>query len=266
MLGSNKAGEIERPLRSELQDELMRFEGRFSARLIAAFGPLTESEDATVRMGAARDELAFMSSALDIAVGSAPEVDLLDMVTLVTLGRDAMARRWTVGAYGDRARDVAGAFQASLDDISAVARGVLPAPVEAELRQVIEAWQAENPGQDEVAAVRLSAYAKYREGQSTASSGLFTILRGAAQTADTAVLLGDRALYATQRLPYLVRLHTRLAGNELLADQARAIAERVDHATSRFLYRAFLAFSGVALVSATSWLLARLAYAKLAGR
>jgi hypothetical protein len=266
MLGLNKAGEIERPLRGELQDELMRFEGRFSARLVAAFRPLSESEDATVRMRAARDVLGFMSSALDIAVGPAPEVDLLDMVTLVTLGRDAMTRRWSVAAYGHRARGVAGAFEASLDDISAVARGAIPAPIEAELRQVIEAWQRENPDQDEVAAVRLSAYAKYREGQGAASSGLFTLLRGAAQTADTAVLLGDRALYATQRLPYLVRLHTRLAGNELFADQARAIEERVERTMSRFLYRAFLAFSGVAFVSATLWLLARVAYGRLAGR
>ena len=59
-------------------------------------------------------------------------------------------------------------------------------------------WQRENPGHDDVAGVRLSAYAKYRPGSSTAASGLFAMLRGASETADTAVLLGDRALYATK--------------------------------------------------------------------
>ena len=48
-----------------------------------------------------------------------------------------------------------------------------------------------------------------------------SLLRGATQTADTAVLLGDRALYATQRLPYLVRLHVRIALREFLVDGQR---------------------------------------------
>ena len=103
----------DRPTSVELQDDIMRFEGRFSSRLVTAFEPLIDSSDLAVRHRAARDELDFMSAALDIAVGSEPEVNLLDMVTLVALGRDAMARRWDVDVYGEAGRAVVEAFAAS---------------------------------------------------------------------------------------------------------------------------------------------------------
>jgi hypothetical protein len=235
----------------------MRFEARFAARLTTAFNPLIESPGIDVRLRAGRDQLAFITSALDIAVGSAPEVDLLDMLTLVALGRDAMTHRWSPQVCGDRAQGVADAFQASMDDISAVAAGVLSGEIEAELRQVMREWQDENPGNDDVAGVRLSAYAKYRAGSSAAKSGLFALLRGASETADTAVLLGDRALYATQRMPHLVRLHVRIAAREAIVDAQRA--------AKHVLRRAAVLSGGVALLGVTSWFAVRLAH-RLAGR
>jgi hypothetical protein len=236
----------------------MRFEGRFAARLLTAFEPLIESSSSSRSLRAARDELGFMSAALDIAVGSAPEVDLLDMFTLVSLGRDAMSRRWSVEALGDLARGVAEAFRVSLEDISAVAAAVLTPDVEAELQQVIGDWQRENPDHDDVAGVRLSAYARFRASSNGSSSGLFALLRGATQTADTAVLLGDRALYATQRMPYLVRLHTRIAGREILGDAREA--------THEVLFKAALSCAGVAVAAATSWVIAKWARRLLGSR
>ena len=75
------------------------------------------------------------------------------MVTLVALGRDAMTRRWNVRGYGEAARGLADAFQASLEDISAIAAGSLSReksrPSSAD---VVAEWQRENPDQDDVAA------------------------------------------------------------------------------------------------------------------
>lgn len=258
MFGTKETGAPNGPSRGELQDDLMRFEGRFTSRLVTAFRPLIESSDPARSLRAAQDELAFLSSALDIAVGSAPEVDLLDMMTLVSLGSDAMERRWSVDACGDAARGVADAFRASMGDITAVAAAVISSDVMAELREMVGDWQRENPDQNDVTAVRLSAYARYRPGAGTATAGLFAVLRGAAQAADTAVLLGDRALYATQRLPYLVRLHARIAGREILAEARRA--------TRQVLLKTALSCGGLALVGATSWWAGRVAYRRLAAR
>lgn len=263
----------------------MRFEGRFSSRLVLAFAPLVDSSDPAVRLRAADDELKFMSAALDIAVGAAPEINLLDMVTLVALGREATARRWSADACGPAAQGLAKAFQDSLDDISGIARNVTSDEVEAELRQVIKEWKAENPNQEDVTAVRLSAYA---EGGAVASlgsrhaSGLFSAVRGAARTADSAVLLAERALYASQRLPFLVRTHARIGGSELFADltrnidaldvpgasqsaasNVRVLGGRLERSIDRLLLKAVVACGGIAVVAAASWLLARLTYRRL---
>jgi hypothetical protein len=257
MMGTRETGARSGPTRGELQDDLMRFEGRFAARLMGAFNPIVESSDPALRLRAARDQLAFVTSALDIAVGSAPEVDLLDMLTLVALGREATARRWSPETCGEAALGVAEAFRASAEDISAVAAGVISGEVEAELRQVIREWQDENPDNDDVAGVRLSAYAKYRGSTSADKGGLFSLLRGASETADTAVLLGDRALYATQRLPNLVRLHVRIATREAVADAQRA--------AKHVLFKGAALFGGLAIAGGASWVLVALAQ-RLAGR
>jgi hypothetical protein len=259
MLGTSETVARDGSIRGQLQDDLMRFEGRFAARLVTAFRPLVESPEPRLRLRATRDQLGFMTAALDIAVGSAPVVDLLDMLTLVSLGRGAMDRRWSVDRWGEAALGVADAFRISMDDIWAVAAGLLSSEVEAELREVIREWQRENPDNDDVTAVRLSAYAKYRQGSSSNTAGLFALLRGATQTADTAVLLGDRALYATQRLPNLVRLHVQIAGSEIAAEAQRAVR--------RAFVQTILPYgAGLSVVGAASWLLARVAYRRLSRR
>jgi hypothetical protein len=256
----------------ELQDEIMRFEGRFTSHLITAFTPLASSSDPDVRRRATRDKLMYMSAALDIAVGSAPDVDLLDMVTLVALGADAMRRRWDVAQYGEAGQDVIAAFDAALVDISEVARRAVSDELEANLRRVIHEWQVENPHVEDVATVRLSTFAELGDGTTglrKEAAGLFSIVRGAAQTADAVVMLGERALYAAQRLPFLLQLHTRVTSSDLVADFAsnidgldRGIEKRV----KRVLTLSAVACGGIVFVTAASWLLTRLLYDRLAAR
>jgi hypothetical protein len=271
VLGANRTYDADEITGVALQDDLMRFEGRFSSRLVGAFEPLIASKDPSMAQRAARDELDFMSAALDIAVGSSPEVDLLDMVTLVALGRDAMAGRWNVDVHGDAGRRVIDAFEASLEDISRVGRTVISTDIEARLHHVIREWQSENPDQRAVAAVRLSAYTKHRDGTGVAKDarGLFSLVRGAARTADTAVLLGERALYTGQRLPFLVRMHAHIASNDAIASgmaSANATITRVERAVKRILLTSFFSFSGIALAAAASWLVASAARALFPGR
>jgi hypothetical protein len=222
-----------------------------------AFEPLGDSPDPATRLRAGREALAFLSSALDIAVGSSPEVDLLDMLTLVALGRDAVARRWPAATYGAAAGNVQHAFETSLDDVTALARGVISVEVEKEIWQLIRDWQRDNPTQDHVASVRLSEYAKFREGTTSRPSGVLSLVRGAAAAADTAVLLGERALYAAQRLPYLVRLQTRVASGEMMSEAARRFTRPAFEATRAFAAKALVVAGGVALAGAGSWLLLR---------
>ncbi len=48
--------------------------------------------------------------------------------------------------------------------------------------------------------------------------GVFTTVKGAVSTADQGVLLANRALFLSQRYPFLVRLQTRLGVQETIED------------------------------------------------
>src|SRR5215831_8380387 len=60
----------------DLQEQLLRFEGSFSSRLMAAFRPLTRDDRPDVRLQAMTDQLGYLSAALDIATGGSPVLDL----------------------------------------------------------------------------------------------------------------------------------------------------------------------------------------------
>jgi len=330
----------------------MRFEGRFTARLVAAFAPLVESDELKVRLRAGEDELRFLSSAVDIAASAHPEANLVDMVALVALGRDAMAQRWDVAAHGDSSRAIGRCFEKSIDDISTLARSMVSDDVVAEVQHLIDEWRAENPHQLHVEAVRLSTYVSERAATlTTRAPGVFRLMHEAAHTADDAILLGERALYAAQRLPFLARKHARVSSSELFVDftrnlqsvelpltaanarfvldalgklrdavasaekplgsveamvrsdalrplatesgllvdkitalihelaaargegrgsdaalQLRSLGGRFEHSLGRLLFKTFLSCSGIAVVTATAWLVAHVARQRLSKR
>jgi hypothetical protein len=284
----------------DLQEQLLRFEGSYSSRLMAAFRPLTRVGPPDVRLQAMTDQLAYLSAALDIATGGSPVLDLLDMVTLVALGRDAMASYWKANAEPDRARDIQAAFDASLEDIRAVARSTLPPDVEKELFAVIHQWQKEHADERQVVIVRLSNYASPTFAASDAlekrTSGLLALVRRVTRTADNTFLLGRRALFAAQRLPFLFRMQVQLATTDTLLGAQRTVAEATSdslprvqstvtdatrealtevrgllpdvegvakHIADDVFLKLVVSGSVLAVVSAAAWLVARLSYARL---
>jgi hypothetical protein len=292
-----------RDVRGDLQEQLLRFEGSFSSRLMAAFRPLTRDGEPDVRLQAMTDQLGYLSAALDIATGGSPVLDLLDMVTLVALGRDAMVSYWKANAEPDRAGDVQAAFDSSLEDIRAVARSTLPHDLEKELYAVIREWQKEHPNERQVVVVRLSNYASPTFAASDAlekrTSGLLTLVRRVTRTADNTFLLGRRALFAAQRLPFLFRMQVQLAAADALLGTQRTVAEATSDSLPRVqstvtdatrealtevrgllpeveglakriaddvLLKLVVSGSVLAAVTAATWFLARFSYVRMARR
>ena len=99
------------------------------------------------------------------------------------------------------------------EDVWHIARKVLSGPEEQQLRRIIQRWKAENPDQVRVASVRLSEFANPQAaGFNTLdgeAGGLLAGLKQAVQSADQVRLLAERALFAAQRLPFLLRMHLR---------------------------------------------------------
>jgi hypothetical protein len=88
-------------------------------------------------------------------------------------------------------------------------------------------------------------------------------------------MLGRRALFAAQRLPFLLRMHVEIATADALltarrtmADATReslpAVEQTVGNVSDKALLKLGLTGGAIAIVAAIAWLLARLAYRWLA--
>jgi hypothetical protein len=212
-----------RPIpQAELQQDLQRFQGRFTARLAEALAPLDSDPDPATRRAAMDLQLRLGSAALDIAVGPDSDANLLDMVSLVELSEDVAASHPAGAALAARGVLLHDALKKANDDVWHIARKVLAGPEEQQLRRIIQRWKAENPEQVRVSSVRLSEFANpMAAGFNTVSGeagGLLAGVRKAVQSADQARLLAERALFAAQRLPFLLRMHLRLGSQILMAD------------------------------------------------
>ncbi len=252
---------------AELQDALLRFEGRLSGRLHEAFAPLRSASDAELRVRAARDHLLYESAALDIVTGPVPESNLLDMVAFVELALETCRSRWSVDVHGERGAAILGALDAARVDVWSIAGTLLDEEQKEELRTIIHEWREENPGVELVAAVRLPfsgeagrAASRVDEG----ARGLFASVRRGVAAADMARLLGERALFLAQRMPFLIRLHVTIAADEIaqrvggeMPTRAGEVASSAASAMERHVRRAIamaaVAAAGVVVVGVLAY-------------
>jgi hypothetical protein len=243
---------------SDVQEHLQRFQARFSAWLADALEPLATHRDPRLRRAALDLQLRLSSAALDIAIGRSPDASLLDMVTLMELSKATLVEHWVPQVFRkQQAGPLIEAMEKSCEDVWQVARQVLSPPEEADLRRIIEHWKASNPDQLHVASMRLPAFASPADAgfgsMNAQASGLFSGVKKAVQAADQTRLLAERALYAAQRLPFLLRIQARLTGQQIVDDLQITLAPTL--ATARQAFRgALVASAGIGIF----WLLLRL--------
>jgi hypothetical protein len=208
---------------AELEDAIQRFTGVFTDRLAQALDELAEGSTPDLRKRILHHELLYTSSALDIATGPVPEVNLLDMLVFVRLCREAFEGHWMPELYGgDRGRAVADVFRTSEDDLWRIAARVVSPAQRQELEALVDQWRSENPGQVRVEGVRLMDFAQHR-GQvelerARATGGLLSSVKSATRAADQALLIAERAMFLAHRMPFVVRLQARLGSREIVSD------------------------------------------------
>ncbi len=218
----------------ELQQDLLRFAGLFSERVEQAAEPLSDIRDPRRTADALHRALLYEAHALEIATGPSPGVDALDMAVFITLCREAFERHWLPHVYGAAGRDMFRALETSEADAWTIAGKVLSSAQEDLLREQVRAWQAENPAQVHVEAVRLADFSKLHgdAAKNAAASGLLASVKSATRTADDALRLGERALFLAQRAPFSLRLQVRIGTLELMAEAGQQVA-RLDVAAAR---------------------------------
>jgi hypothetical protein len=212
---------------AELEDAIQRFTGVFADRLTQALDELAEGSTLEVRNKILHQELLYTSSALGIATGPVPEVNLLDMLVFVRLCREVFEAHWLPELYGERGRAVAEVFRTSEDDLWGVATRVIPPEKRRELEGLIDQWKNENPRQVRVEGVRLMDFAQ-RRGQveierARAAGGLLSSVKGATRAADQALLIAERAIFLAHRMPFILRLQARLGTREIVSDTLASV-------------------------------------------
>jgi hypothetical protein len=201
----------------ELQQEIQRFVGSFNEGMTRALLGIREPGLEPVAL---RQALLYGSSALDIATGPVPEVNLLDMVAFVRLSRKVVEAYWIPEVFGPAGSALLGEFERSEAEILALVDDVMAPARRQELLQLIDQWHAKNPERVRVEGLRLSQFARMAGDVASAQrhGGLLSGVKNAVEVGDQAVLLGNRALFLANRMPFLVRLQARLGAREITTD------------------------------------------------
>jgi len=162
------------------------------------------------------------TAAFQIAAGSNPVANAVDMIVLVSLTRRIIEFDW-VPTYGQAATDLLRTFR-SLEDQAWHLVDDIPGTTEekkAEFDKILQAWFEENPGLDSAAFVRFTDVAGLGLGQKEAgvSPGLLGIfgldpLEGvdpAVREFEQTRVLAERAMYYAQRVSILIDLQMTAA-------------------------------------------------------
>jgi hypothetical protein len=122
-------------------------------------------------------------------------------------------------------------FVSAERELHEISDTILNASQQQELNELIRDWLAANPGSISVEWVRFQNFAskagEIEEARARRARGLLGSVKSAAQTADQAMLLAERALFLSHRLPFLMRLQVRLCVPETLTDSLRTLHDGV---------------------------------------
>ena len=191
----------------ELQAELMGFADRFATIMIQAledFQLAAPSPD--LRRIVLEDTIYTIASAYTIAAEPNPDVALLDMVAMVTLGRMIYEEHW-LAQIGSKLEPVIKGLRKAEDDIWRLAARLLNNEQQEELNGIIVNWRRSNPEVLYFSYLRFHDFAAPRKtstlAQSRQISGIFRSVQQATQEVEEARLLAERTLFLATRMPLL---------------------------------------------------------------
>lgn len=209
--------------KGELQQQVIRFSKRFINNIIEETPPIFATlDDPGDRAAAFYRALTLQRSAIMIASSPYPEINLLDMVVMVTLVRYMLEEYWIPEVYGELMRPLLEKMKESEADIWNLAQRVLNGAQLAELRALIEQWRRDHPGQKVVAYVRLKDFELTHEGgilkEINLPLSLFPEVDESTRAMDEMRLASERLLYYLQTVSGTVRSDAQLLALNLLAE------------------------------------------------
>ena len=214
----------------ELQLELMSYADRYASVVVQALEDAERMdpppETRQVLLG---DAVFSTAAAFTTAADPEPQLALLDLVVMTTLGRMVYEDYWRprLGAYAEPG---VAAFTKLERDIWNVAAPILDADQQQELRERIDAFREDNPELSTFSHLRFADFPSKRADSTLKkkkSGGIFGSVRHISDQVEQTRILAERALYLSTRLPLLTggfadawttRLSSNPAIEELRAD------------------------------------------------
>lgn len=212
----------------ELQQSIERFAGRFvdDVMLVA---DASASSDTVQQQDSLRRLLSYATSALDIATGVQPEINLLDMLVFVSLSRQTLEHYWIPKVFRQRGPILNALFADCERQLWAISARMMSGSQQQQLLQLIRSWLAAHPEQVRVDWVRFEDISarcgELAQEHAEIAHGILGCITPAAQTADHALLLAGRALFIANRLPSILRLHARVGVQDMLDDSLARVRE-----------------------------------------
>ena len=144
-----------------------------------------------------------------IAGESDPDVALLDMFSMITLGRMFFEEKGP-SRYGKVITPVTKGYQKAEADIRKIAAKVLTPNQILNLMNIIKRWRRENPELKSFPFMRFSNFAAERRDAALTRAeepeGLFESVESASESVEEMRLLAERSLYLATRMPQLTGL------------------------------------------------------------
>jgi hypothetical protein len=192
---------------AELQSALMSFADRYAETLFQAFDYFEpQAPTSKARLIVLSDTIYSSTATFTIAAEPNPEIALLDIVVLTTLGRMIYEEHWQV-KFGEAVAPMVKGFRKLEADIWQILARLFTAEQQEELRNLIRAWRKNHPLLLTFAFQRFSDFAAERRQstlvQAVESGGLFKSVRKATEEVEQMRLLAERAMYIGTRIPLL---------------------------------------------------------------
>jgi hypothetical protein len=192
---------------AQLQSHVMSFADRFVSILITALQEFDARKPSKQNRYEVRALITYsLSNGYIIAAESDPDIALLDMLSMVTLGRIIFEKEG-LSKYGKAVEPIIAGFRTAEKDIRKIAAIVLTPDELRNLMTIINRWRKQNPEVIFYPLVRFSNFAgERRESTLTRAEeaeGLFESVESASETVEEMRLLAERGMYLATRMPQL---------------------------------------------------------------
>jgi hypothetical protein len=202
----------------EIRSEVLSFADTYTTLTAQSLDELQKrTKRPQVAAWALQYKIATALGAMTDATSPNPIVSLLDMIIFVTLKRGGLEEHWIPTLLHDEGKDVLATFRRAESDIWDLANRALTTRQVAELRDLIDQWQKDNPTQYYVSHIRFTDFGESRHiydrtGKPPAPGSLFALLfidpmasmDPIARELRSYRLLTERMLFVVKRAPLIL--------------------------------------------------------------